>query len=79
TSFLGRLEQIRDKVFKGDQGALATACRDSLWIRYALANRDEAHITELKKGLQNSREQQQGQQPKPEPRQPKFRRPEPRL
>ena len=79
TSFLGRLEQIRDEVFEGDEGALATACRDSLWIRYALANRDEAHITELKKGLQNSREQQQGQQPKPEPRQPKFRRPEPRL
>ena len=79
TSFLGRLEQIRDEVCKGDQGALATACRDSLWIRYALANRDEAHITELKKGLQNSGEQQQGQQPKPEPRQPKFRRPEPRL
>ena len=79
TNFRIRLEQVRDEVFKGDQGALATACRDSLWIRYALANRDEAHITELKKGLQNSREQQQGQQPKPEPRQPKFRRPEPRL
>ena len=79
TSFLGRLKQVRDEVFKGDQGALATACRDSFWIRSALANRDEAFITELKKGQQNSGEQQQGQQPNPEPRQPMFRRPEPRL
>ena len=79
TSFLGRLKHIRDKFFKGDEGALATACRDPLWIRCALANRDEAFITELKKGQQNSGEQQQGQQPNPKPRQPMFRRPEPRL
>ena len=79
TSFLGRLKHIRDRFFKGDEGALATACRDPLWIRCALANRDEAFITELKKGQQNSGEQQQGQQPNPKPRQPMFRRPEPRL
>ena len=79
TTFLGRLKQVRDEVFEGDHGALVKAMCDPFCA--ALANRDEAHITVLKKILQDSREQQRGQlgsywKPPPiEPRQPKTRRP----